>query len=70
MLNDLLDVLRDHGWSDTGPDHDPVKWLKDHWRDVLEAQHAQEDAERDAERERERADEAESKLQQIRELTT
>ena len=35
MLSDILDVLREHGWSETGPGHDPARWLKDHiaWLD-------------------------------------
>jgi hypothetical protein len=46
MLSELLDVMREHGWSETGPDHDPVRWLKEHieW---LEGRAS--DAEREAE---------------------
>jgi len=28
-LENLLDVMREHGWSDTGPDHDAARWLKE-----------------------------------------
>lgn len=45
MLNDLLDVLRDNGWSDTGPDHDAVQWLKEYMADCEGLQKAADDAE-------------------------
>jgi hypothetical protein len=28
MESDLLDVMRENGWSETGQDYDAVRWLK------------------------------------------
>ena len=46
MLNDILQVLRDHGWSETGPDHDPARWLRDHFTDLTDSEQAVIEAER------------------------
>jgi DNA invertase Pin-like site-specific DNA recombinase len=29
QAEELLDVMRDHGWRETGPGYDPAQWLKD-----------------------------------------
>ena len=59
MLDEILDVLRSHGWSETGPSHDAVRWLREEFEviDDLRSQLlAAEEAQYAAEREQEEAE--------------